>query len=136
VAGKRLNAGERRGFVVDDLKHSIEPHHLQEHAHALRWRVKDAFASAALERGESADQRSDARAVEFGNSGEIDGKMQRSGGNELVDLIAKRLLGIAESQRAYQINDGGGAGFSCDYLHCTLLRPVKLAEKEHRIKCQ
>ena len=54
---RALNPRQRHGFIIGKIEDRIQPHHLQQHQHALGRRKVSRLPARALQRGESPHQR-------------------------------------------------------------------------------
>ena len=78
------------------------------------------FPPARLIVRERSDERANSRTVEIGDAGKVHGHVRRTGIDELLDLIAESLLGLAEFERSAEVKDRGPARFANTDVHVRL----------------
>lgn len=128
------DARERGGFVFGEIEHGIQADHLQQHQHTLAGREISAFPAGAFHQRVRTDERSDPRAIQIGNSRQIDGDMQRSAVHQLLDLAAESLFVFAELQRAFEVKNRGRTSLADSNIHVAPLCSAKLTELRLAIK--
>lgn len=106
VRGKLFSVVNQRGcLVLKDVKNGIQSYHLDQLRDAFCRSEKRAVSAALLQLRVYADNRTDTGTVHFRHSGKIDGHVPNSFVDQLLRLLAERLLAFAEFERTGQIEN-------------------------------